>query len=78
MDPYKNLCMNVHCIFTQWTIHKMLLNNKMEQAVGINNVDESQKHHAEWKRSKKKAIHIVTFNLYEYLERAKVILDETN
>lgn len=62
----------------QLTIHKMLLNNKMEQAVGINNVDESQKHHAEWKRWKKKAIHIATFNLYEYLERAKVILDETN
>lgn len=57
----------------------MLLNNKMEQAVGINNVDESQKHHAEEKADQKKAIHIVTFNLYEYLERAKkVILDETN
>ena len=70
--------MFVVSLHRQWTIHKMLLNNKMEQAVGTNNVDESQKHHAEWKRSKKKAIHITTFNLYEYLERAKVILDETN
>ena len=34
----------------QWTIHKMLLNNKMEQAVGTNNVAESQKHQGEWKR----------------------------
>lgn len=42
----------------------------MEQAVGINNVDESQKHHAQVKKIKK-AIHVVTFNLYEYLERAK-------